>query len=72
MGILTEENLVGAKTAPTATSTLGKENQVSLVVRAFLSEPGSGSKIGRLGGGGWKKDPEKTLRVRLLEKINLA
>ena len=32
---------------------LSKGNQVSLV-RTFLSEPGSGSKIGRLGGWGWK------------------
>ena len=34
---------------------LSKENQVSLV-RTFLSEPGSGSQISRLGGWGWKND----------------
>ena len=36
---------------------LSKENQVSLV-RTFLSESGSESKISRLGGWGWKHDPE--------------
>ena len=37
---------------------LSKENQASLV-RTFLSEPGSAeSKISRLGGWGWKKDPD--------------
>ena len=36
---------------------LSKENQVSLV-RTFLSEPGSLSKISRLRGWGWKNDPE--------------
>ena len=42
---------------------LSKENQVSLV-RTFLSDPGSESKISRLGGWGWKNDPEKTLHGR--------
>ena len=36
---------------------LCKENQVSLV-RTFLSDPGSESKISRLGGWGWKNDPD--------------
>ena len=36
---------------------LSKENQVCLV-RTFLSDPGSESKISRLGGWGWKNDPE--------------
>ena len=36
---------------------LSKGNQVSLV-RTFLSEPGSKSKISRLGGWGWKNDPD--------------
>ena len=64
MEILTKENLVGAKISPTAVSRaftpllLSKENQVSLV-RTFLSQPGSESKINRRGGWGWKNDPEK-------------
>ena len=36
---------------------LSKGNLVSLV-RTFLSEPGSKSKINRLGGWGWKNDPD--------------
>ena len=36
---------------------LTKENQVSLV-RTFLSDPGSESKNTRLGGWGWKDDPD--------------
>ena len=36
---------------------LSKENQVSLV-RTFLSAPGSECKISRLGGWGWKNDPD--------------
>ena len=39
---------------------LSKGNQVSLV-RTFLSEPGSQSKISRLGGWGWKNDPDDCL-----------
>ena len=42
---------------------LTKENQVSLV-RTFLSDPGSGSKIRRLGGWGWKNDPDLSGPVR--------
>ena len=61
MEILTKENLVGAKAAPTAVSrdfhSLSKGNQVSLV-RPFLSEPGSKSKNSRLGGWGWKNGPD--------------
>ena len=53
MAIPTKENLVGAKTVPTAISShfhsLSKENQVFLV-RAFLSEPGPESTISGLGG----------------------
>ena len=59
MEILTKENLVGAKIARTADfHSLSKENQVSLV-RTFRSEPGSGSKISRLAGQGWKRDLDK-------------
>ena len=51
--ILTKEILVGAKTAPTVVSrtfhSLSRENQVALV-RTFLSETGSESKISGLGG----------------------
>ena len=58
MEILTKENLVGAKTGAHHSfqdfHSLTKENQVSLV-RTFLSDPGSESKITRLGGWGWKK-----------------
>ena len=61
MEILTKENLVGAKIAPTAVSRtftpLLKGDQVSLV-RTFLSDPGSERKISRLGGWGWKNDSE--------------
>ena len=61
MEILTEENLVGQKRLPLQFPRLPfpytKENQVSLV-RTFLSDPGSGNKIRRLGGWGWKNDPE--------------
>ena len=59
--ILTEENLVRAKKCSQCSfqdfSSLSKENQISLV-RTFLSDPGSESKMGRLGGWGWKNDPE--------------
>ena len=54
MEILTKENLVEAKAAPTAVSrvhSLSNENSVSLA-RTFLSDPGSESKMGRLGGWG--------------------
>ena len=34
-------------------------------MRTFLSDPGSESKIGRLGGWGWKKDPEDLLSRNL-------
>ena len=58
---LTKENLVGAKNCSHCNfqgfHSLNKENQVSLV-RASLSEPGSQRKISRLGGWGWKNDPE--------------
>ena len=61
MEILTNENLIRARTALTAISwtftPLVTEKQVSLV-RTFLSEPGSGSRIGRLGGWGWQSDPD--------------
>ena len=57
--ILTKENLVGAKTVPTAISrtftSLVKRIRVS-IVRTFLSAPGSEGKIGRLGRWGWKND----------------
>ena len=54
----TKENLVGAKPAPTVRTfiPLVKENQVSLVLRTFLSDPGSDSKTDRLGGWRWKND----------------
>ena len=59
--ILTKENLVGTKNCSHCSfqdfHSLSKGNQVSLV-RTFLSEPGSGSKIGRLGGWGWKNGLE--------------
>ena len=61
MEILTEENLVGAETDPTAVS----RTVTRLVGRIrflskdfFLSEPGSGGKISRLEGWGWKNDPD--------------
>ena len=61
MEILTKENLVQAKNGSHCSfqdfHSLTKENQVSLA-RTFLSDPGSESKISRLGGWGWKNDPE--------------
>ena len=61
MEILTKGDLVGPKNCSHCSfqdfHSLSKEKQVSLV-RTFLSESGSGSKIGRLGGWGWKIDPE--------------
>ena len=61
MEVLTKENLVGATNCSQGNfqnfHSLSKENQVSLV-RAFLSDPGSESKIRRLKGWGRKNDPE--------------
>ena len=61
MEILTKENLVGGKNGSPCSlqdfHSLTKENLVSLV-RTFLSDSGSESKISRLGGWGWKNDPE--------------
>ena len=57
MEFLIEENLVGAKAVPTAVSMvfarLLRGNRVSLV-RTFLSDPGSESKMSRLGVWGCK------------------
>ena len=57
MEILVKENLLGAGTAPRIFQDFHSLSKVSLV-RTFLFEPGSGSKIGRLGGWVWKNDPE--------------
>ena len=54
MKILSKENLVGTKTAATA---------ISRISKAFLSDQGSKCKISRLGGWGWKNDPDPFLNI---------
>ena len=74
MEILTKENLVGAKAAPTAISkdlhSLTKGNQFSLV-RIHFSHPRIRWKLVRSWGWGSKRDPDITLQNLAASSLNL-